>query len=98
MIDTHAHLDALEEPSEVLARARAAGVNRVVTIGTGIESCRAALALTAHEGVFAALGIDPHQAGTGAATRVHELREPEPLFKKLDPGIVDDELGRLDAA
>ena len=75
MIDTHAHLDALEEPSEVLARARAAGVNRVVTIGTGIESCRAALALTAHEGVFAALGIDPHQAGTGAATRVDELRE-----------------------
>jgi methionyl-tRNA synthetase len=27
-----------------------------------------------------------------------KLREPEPLFKKLDPGIVDDELGRLDAA
>jgi len=75
VIDTHAHLDALEEPSEVLARARAAGVSRVVTIGTGIESCRAALALTAHEGVYAALGIDPHQAGTGEATRVDELRE-----------------------
>ena len=27
-----------------------------------------------------------------------KLREPEPLFKKLDPGIVADELGRLDAA
>jgi methionyl-tRNA synthetase len=26
------------------------------------------------------------------------LREPEPLFKKLDPGIVEDELRRLDAA
>ena len=75
MIDTHAHLDALEEPSEVLARARAAGVNRVVTIGTGIESCRAALALTAHEGVYAALGIDPHQAGTSEAARVDELRD-----------------------
>jgi TatD DNase family protein len=75
VIDTHAHLDALREPSEVLARARAAGVDRVVTIGTGIESCRAALALTAHEGVFAALGIDPHQAGTGEEARVDELRE-----------------------
>jgi TatD DNase family protein len=75
VIDTHAHLDALQEPSEVLARARAAGVNRVVTIGTGIESCRAALALTANEGVYAALGIDPHQAGTGEAARVDELRE-----------------------
>jgi methionyl-tRNA synthetase len=27
-----------------------------------------------------------------------KLRQPEPLFKKLDPGIVDDELSRLDAA
>jgi methionyl-tRNA synthetase len=27
-----------------------------------------------------------------------KLREPEPLFKKLDPGIVDDELRRLDVA
>ena len=27
-----------------------------------------------------------------------KLREPEPLFKKLDPGIVDDERRRLDAA
>ena len=27
-----------------------------------------------------------------------KLRAPEPLFKKLDPGIVDDELRRLDAA
>jgi len=75
VIDTHAHLDALEEPSEVLARARTAGVNRVLTIGTGIESCRRALALTGHEGVYAALGIDPHQAGTGEAARVDELRE-----------------------
>jgi methionyl-tRNA synthetase len=28
----------------------------------------------------------------------HKLREPEPLFKKLDPGIVEDELRRLDDA
>ncbi len=27
-----------------------------------------------------------------------KLREPEPLFKKLDPGIVEDELSRLDVA
>ncbi len=27
-----------------------------------------------------------------------KLREPEPLFRKLDPSIVDDELRRLDAA
>ncbi|HUH15506.1 MAG TPA: TatD family hydrolase [Gaiellaceae bacterium] len=76
MIDTHAHLDALEEPAQAVERAREAGVTRVITIGTGIESCRAALALAAaNDGVYAALGIDPHQAATGEAARVGELRE-----------------------
>ena len=76
MIDTHAHLDACAEPAEALvARAYAAGVTRIVTVGTGIESCRAALALAdAHEGVYAALGIDPHQASSSEAGRLDELR------------------------
>jgi TatD DNase family protein len=76
VIDTHAHLDALEGVGEILSRARDAGVTRVVTIGTGIESSRRALALAeTHDGVFAALGIDPHQAATHEAARVGELRE-----------------------
>jgi TatD DNase family protein len=75
VIDTHAHLDALAEPDAVLARAREAGVSRVITIGTGIDSCRRALALTAHDGVYAALGIDPHQAASDEAHRVGELHE-----------------------
>lgn len=76
MIDTHAHLDALEEPDAAVARAREAGVTRVITIGTGIESCRAAVGIAeGHDGVHAALGIDPHQAGGGEAERVPELRE-----------------------
>ena len=74
MIDTHAHLDAVEEPAAALERARSAGVGRVITIGTGIDSCRRALALTEEDGVFAALGIDPHQAATPEAARVEELR------------------------
>ncbi len=74
MIDTHAHLDALEEPEAALARARAAGVARVITVGTGIDSCRRALELTDVDGVYAALGIDPHQAAKPEATRVGELR------------------------
>jgi TatD DNase family protein len=74
VIDTHAHLDALEEPESALGRARAAGVTRVITIGTGIDSCRRALDLTAHGGVYAALGIDPHRAATGEAARLDELR------------------------
>lgn len=76
MIDTHAHLDALEEPRTAVVRAREAGVTRVITIGTGIESCRAALAIAEeNDGVYAALGIDPHQAASAEAQRVGELRE-----------------------
>ncbi len=76
MIDTHAHLDACDEPDRMLQRARAAGVTRVITIGTGIDSSRAALALAyAEDGVYAALGVDPHQAGGPEAGRVDELRE-----------------------
>ena len=77
MIDTHAHLDACDEDAgKLLGRARAAGVTRVVTIGTGIDSCRAALAIAdAHAGVTAALGVDPHQAATVEAERIDELRE-----------------------
>jgi TatD DNase family protein len=76
VIDTHAHLDAGEgDVSKVLARAREGGVRRVVTVGTGIDSCRRALAIAESEpGVFAALGIDPHNAATAEATRVDELR------------------------
>ena len=76
MIDTHAHLDGCDEPArDLVARAREAGVTRVITIGTGIESCRAALEIAAgNDGVYAALGIDPHQAGEAEAGRVDELR------------------------
>jgi TatD DNase family protein len=65
VIDTHAHLDALNgDASEALGRARAAGVERVISVGSGLESCRATLELAEREdGVFAALGLHPHQAG-----------------------------------
>ena len=77
MTDSHAHLDACDEPGAALVeRARDAGVTRIVTVGTGIDSCRAALALAdQNDGVFVALGIDPHQAASPEAARVDELRE-----------------------
>jgi TatD DNase family protein len=76
VIDTHAHLDACAEPAaELMARARAVGVGRCVTIGSGLESCREALDIAAAEdGVVAALGIHPHQAGDAAAADVDALR------------------------
>ena len=75
MTDSHAHLDACAEPDAVVERANAAGVTRIVTIGTGIESCRRALEIAdGHDGVVAALGIDPHRAASPEASRVDELR------------------------
>jgi TatD DNase family protein len=75
MIDTHAHLEP-PEAQDVLARARTAGVARVVTVGTSLEGGREALALAAqNEGVLAALGIHPHNAGGEDAQRIDELRE-----------------------
>src|SRR5262245_30430845 len=75
VIDTHAHLDACEDPTAILERAHDAGIGRIVTVGTGIESCRAALELAErHEGVYAALGIDPHSAATEDGERIGELR------------------------
>jgi TatD DNase family protein len=75
--DSHAHLDACDEPAEVLVeRAAAAGVTRIVTIGTGVDSCRRALAIAdVNDGVVAALGIHPHQAARPEAGRLDELRE-----------------------
>ncbi len=77
MTDSHAHLDMCDDPAAALVqRAAAAGVTRIVTVGTGIDSCRRAVEIAdAHDGVFAALGIHPHQAATPEAGRLDELRE-----------------------
>jgi TatD DNase family protein len=74
--DTHAHLDACAEPPEVLvSRARAAGVGRIVSIGSGLDSCRETLAIAHREpGVWAALGVHPHQAADPDAERLDELQ------------------------
>jgi len=82
VIDTHAHLDACAEPApELLQRARAAGVSRVIAVGSGLDSCRATLAIAEQAaGVFCALGIHPHQAGGPEAARLGELGELRELL------------------
>ena len=63
IVDTHCHLDWNKfdgERDAIVERAREAGVTRMITIGTDVESSRAALALADRfEGVFAAVGIHP---------------------------------------
>jgi TatD DNase family protein len=74
VIDTHAHLDALDDPVAAIARARDAGVRRILTVGTTVTGCRVALGLAEqHEGVFAILGIHPHEAGSVDEGAVREV-------------------------
>jgi TatD DNase family protein len=66
LIDTHAHLHFPEfaaDLDDVLARARAAGIVRLVTVGTDRETNRAAVELAERRPeVFATVGIHPHDA------------------------------------
>jgi TatD DNase family protein len=67
LFDTHAHLHFPEFDADreaVLARARAAGVRRMVTIGTDAATTRAAIAIAEREAdVWATAGVHPHDAG-----------------------------------
>ena len=77
LVDTHAHLHFPEFAGDldtVLARARAAGVRGMVTIGTDVPSSRAAVTLAAREpDVWAAVGIHPHEAGFADAAALAEI-------------------------
>ena len=63
LIDTHAHLDYPDFEADlegVVVRAAEAGVTRIITIGTGIESSRRAVALTERfPNVYVVVGIHP---------------------------------------
>jgi TatD DNase family protein len=64
LIDSHCHLDYFEgeERSAALARAAAAGVGEMVTIGTRLGQDVRAIA-DAHPNVWCTVGVHPHNAG-----------------------------------
>jgi TatD DNase family protein len=65
LIDTHAHLEMREfndDRDEVIRRAKDAGVEYIVTIGTTVESSRDAVLLAdKYDFIYAAVGIHPHE-------------------------------------
>ncbi len=65
LIDTHAHLEMREfsdDREDVIKRAREAGVEYIVTIGTTVESSRDAVMLAdKYDFIYAAVGIHPHE-------------------------------------
>ena len=64
--DTHAHLhfpDYQGETGEVLERARQAGVELLINVGTDLASSRESLALAErYDRIYAAAGVHPHDA------------------------------------
>ena len=78
LIDTHAHLtfpDFANDLDGILARAAEAGVTRVVTIGTSVESSRLAVTLAEkYATVFAVIGIHPDNAMEAAPGFIDDLR------------------------
>lgn len=77
LIDSHCHLDHFqgEEQDQVVARARAAGVAEMVTIGTRLGAQAAAVRdiATRHADVWGTVGIHPHNAGEREIPTVEEL-------------------------
>ncbi len=82
-IDSHAHIDGPEfdaDRAEVVARARAAGVVALLNVGTGDPHSgaleRAIKVAEQYEGVYAAVGVHPHDArlfDDAAAARLNKL-------------------------
>src|SRR5437762_3919619 len=79
LIETHAHLDYPDfanDLDEVVRRAAEAGVTRVITIGTSIESSRRAIDLAEkYPAVYAAIGIHPTYAEEAKEDGFTPLRE-----------------------
>lgn len=80
--DTHCHLNTRylnedESPAEIIARARDNGVTRLTVIGCGptMEETREAVAIAdAFEGVYATVGLHPHESIHMTDTMLEELR------------------------
>jgi TatD DNase family protein len=94
LVDTHAHLHFPEfapDLDAVLERARAAGVRAIVTVGTDRETSRAAVALAERlPGVYATVGIHPHDAG---AAEEADFAELEALARQSPAVVALGEMG-----
>lgn len=78
LIDTHCHLDFEwydADRDEVVARAAAAGVTRIIVPGIDLDSSRQAITLAEkYEGVYAAVGVHPNSSAAWQDPWLDSLR------------------------
>ena len=79
LIETHAHLDYPDfanDLDDVIRRATEAGVTRIITIGTSVESSRRAVDLAEkYRNVFAVIGVHPTCVAEAGDNVIASLRE-----------------------
>ena len=76
--DNHCHLPGGDAAGQTVADARDAGVTRMITVGTDAEHSRQAIDVArAHDGVWATVGVHPHDASQGIDAIMALLDEPE---------------------
>jgi TatD DNase family protein len=77
--DTHAHLDYpdyAQDLSDVIARAQAAGITKMISIGTSLDSSKRAIQLAEEfPNIFAAIGWHPTEAASAPDDLRPALRE-----------------------
>src|ERR1041384_2330705 len=105
LIETHAHLDYPDfatDFDDVLRRANDAGVTRIITIGTSIESSRRAVELAEkHSNVFAVIGVHPtyaHEAGDDVIMTLRELAKSPRVVAIGEIGLDYHYLPSIEAA
>jgi TatD DNase family protein len=91
--DTHAHLDApvfTGHHEEIIERALAADVDRILAVGSDLASSEAAIALAhRYECIYAAVGIHPHEAREfdGEAEAVRSLLQERKVVAVGEVGL-----------
>lgn len=86
--DSHCHVPYEGLGLNAIDEARAAGVTRMVTVGTDARQSQLALeAAEAHDGVWATVGLHPHDAKQGVATVEPLLRGQEKLVAIGECGL-----------
>lgn len=84
LIDTHAHLDMLEDPEKAIKEAREADIGEIIIPAASEESFEKILDIChKHEGIYALLGVHPEDCekfGNSTAKKIVELSKDEKVL------------------